>query len=191
MPVIIVPGSAYGASTGDQNCMKYWAKDLKAQGIVAIAIRARGKQLQDRNSPYVWHLLKGIECVGTGLRETTMQATATDPPPTSQDYYLSKIQARISGRTRSLVQDIGQGSEGQARTHARRLLQAVADNGTGRDYEIVSQLPAALPQLGDTVTVGTGADAYTGVVDALTWNAQGEAETLTLHVVDYTATVLQ
>lgn len=186
MPIIVM-GGTLGTNVGDLNQVRCWAGDLKAQGLVGIAIRAHGVQRYSTGSQSAWHLLKGIECQGTGLRETKIQATGTDPPPTSQDYYLNKIAARFSGRTRAIVQDIGQASEAQARSHARRLLQAVVDHGTEREYEIISMLPAALPELGDTVLV----DDYTGVVSSLTWSAQGEAETLVLRLTDYTATVLQ
>lgn len=186
MPIIVM-GGTLGTFVGDVSRVKLWASDLKAQGLVGIAIRARGAQQPNRQSPAVWHLIKGVECEGTGLRETMIRATGTDPPPTSQDYYLNKITARLSGRNRVIVQDIGQASEPQARSHARRLLQAVVDHGTEREYEIVSMLPAALPELGDTVLI----DDYTGVVSALTWSAQGEAETLVIRLIDYTAAVLQ
>ena len=185
MGVVIVGGA--GTDYSELGCITPHAEKLATQGLAGIAIRCRGRQAPSSGSPNVWHLLKALGAEGTGLRETYIHATATDPPPTDQDYYLSKINARLACRNRIIVQDIGQSSEGAARSHARRLLQAVVDNGVQREYQIVSRMPDALPALGDTVTV----DDYTGVVSGLTWQAQGEQESMILTLIDYNAAVLQ
>jgi hypothetical protein len=185
MPVVIIGGEATEYS--ELGLVRCYAEELATQGIAAIAVRVAGRQSPNANTPNVWHLLKALGAEGTGLRETYIHATGTDPPPTDQDYYLAKINARLNGRNRIIVQDIGQSSEGAARSHARRLLQTVVDNGVQREYQIVSRMPAALPALGDTVTV----DDYTGVVSALTWQATGESESMTLTLIDYNSAVLQ
>lgn len=184
MPVII--GSA-------ANVAEYHNIEIRANKLgklcAAIAFRISGNILPDPAGLPSWALLKQLVVLGHGERTTIIRLTDQDPPPSANYLLVPSAYARMVDATVGMyrfpeVIDIGEATELEARQRGRQILQNGWDLLTERTYVIRSQI-ASKPDRGETITMMSDTEEFTGVLQDLHYRCSGGDETLTLRLIDY------
>jgi hypothetical protein len=156
------------------------------QTIVALGVRVYGTLRKDKALDPAWALLREIYAEATGQMVADIRLTATDPPATINEIYnataYSKILDTSVGCPNVITDDAGECSEIEAKQYARKLLQQGLRQSNRRQYKICAELPALLPEKGDTLQMP---DGFTGVLMGSTYSVDGDAETLVVDLVDF------
>ena len=184
MTTVITPGMnletiAYGDVTAQQTGLNVACQ--------AVAIQVKGTLMNLSTSDSAWVLLKELWAYEKPDRECSVKLTATSPPATQDEIYdaaaYNKLLDSSIGSPHIVMDDVGESTDIEARAYARRMLMNGLKLAARRTYRCQANLPATLPEKGDTVTMP---DAFTGVCLGYTFSLNDGAESITLEPVSYT-----
>ena len=182
MTQIITPGTgleavAYGDVTAERS-------GIRAK-CAAIGIQVKGGITNNLVSDSAWALLKEVWCFENPNRVARVYLTATDPPATQNEIYdasaYNKLIDTSIGSPHVITDDAGECTDIEARAYARRLLMNALKLAARRTSKCEANLPATLPEKGDTVTMP---DGFTGVCLGYTFSINNGAESITLELIN-------
>lgn len=182
MTAVITPGTglesiAYGDATAERSNLR--------TSCAAIGIQVKGGITNTTASDSSWALLKEVWAFENPSRIATVKLTATDPPATVNEIYnataYNKLIDTSIGSPHVVMDDLGESTDIEARQYARRLLMNGLKLAARRTYRCEANLPAALPDKGDTCTMP---DGFTGVCLGWTFSLANNAESITLELIN-------
>ncbi len=182
MTVVIGGGDLESIAYGDATAQR----DGLRKSCAAVAIQVKGALTAATTSDAAWVLLKEIWAYENPNRCARVCLTATDPPATVNEIYDASAYNRLIdtsiGSPHVTADDMGESTDIEARAYARRLLMNGLKLAARRTYKCSANLPATLPEKGDTCTMP---DGFSGVCLGYTFGIDDRnAETLTLELVN-------
>ena len=159
--------------------------------IAAIGVRVKGNLAQEDAVAPVWALLRGLFARKASRRYVQVSLTATDPPAAATDFLAPTAYAKLLdvniAMPRVEHEHIGEATESMALQRANQIMQAMLDTAAVRGFTVSANIPTALAEEGDTVSVA--AVLYRLEDWGLSLDNDG-LETLDLAVIDETNTDL-